>query len=336
MISPAELLLAFFLDLAIGDPRGLPHPVRIIGRWIEKAEALLRKICSSPQDERSAGIVLVAVVVIPSYVLTWLMIDLLRSISGTILAVISSIVIIWLASTTIALRELVSSAKDVINALSSGDIAGARQSLSMIVGRDTQVLSEKDIRKAVIETVSENFNDGIIAPLFYMALGGLPLAMTYKAVNTLDSMVGYKNEKYGDFGFASAKLDDLLNYVPARISGLLIVGSVFIMSKIKKISGLNCMSSLNSSNAFKIMQRDGRKHPSPNSGMPEAAMAGALGVRLGGSSKYKGIPVEKEYIGDEAVNDYASACINSISIIKIASLIAVIISAMILALRSGI
>ncbi|MDX9715465.1 MAG: adenosylcobinamide-phosphate synthase CbiB [Dissulfurispiraceae bacterium] len=331
MITSAELLSAFLLDLFIGDPERLPHPVRIIGRWIEKAELFLRKICSSTRDEKSAGVILAAIVVIPSYAFTWLLNDLLRTMSGTMLSLISSCFIIWLISTTIALHGLISSAKDVVKTLLSGDVFGARKKLSMIVGRDTQELSEKDILKAVIETVSENLNDGIIAPFFYLVLGGLPLAMAYKAVNTLDSMVGYKNEKYRNLGFASAKLDDLLNYIPARITGLLIVSSVFMI----KLISSNGFNSLNSLNAFKIMWRDGGKHPSPNSGIPEAAMAGALGVRLGGSSIYNSNVVKKEYIGEEITMDYASASMMSITIIKTASLVALIISAAILGMRSG-
>ncbi|MCE5312622.1 MAG: adenosylcobinamide-phosphate synthase CbiB [Nitrospiraceae bacterium] len=335
MITSVELLLAFLVDQIVGDPKKLLHPVQIVGKLIEKAESVLRKICSSPEDERSAGVVLAAVVVIPSYAVTWLVVEMLRNMPGKFFAALAVLLIIWLASTTLALRGLCSSAQDVMDELAKGDIAGARKKLSMIVGRDTDQLSEKEIHKAVIETVSENLNDGVIAPLFYMTIGGLPLAMAYKAVNTLDSMVGYKNEKYKDFGFASAKLDDLLNYIPARISGLLIVSSVFIMSKIRQLAGSKYSGSLNSSNAFKIMQRDARKHPSPNSGISEAAMAGALGVQLGGPSRYSGILVEKEHIGDETETDYAAAGIASISIIKAASLIGVIISAIILAMRSG-
>lgn len=328
MITSVELLLAFLVDQIVGDPKKLLHPVQIMGKLIEKTEALLRKVCSSPEDERSAGVVLAAVVVIPSYAVTWLVVEMLRSMPGKFFEVVGVLLIIWLASTALALRGLCSSAQDVIDELAKGDILNARKKLSMIVGRDTDQLSEKEIQKAVIETVSENLSDGVVAPLFYLALGGLPFAMAYKAVNTLDSMVGYKNDKYRDFGFASAKLDDILNYIPARISGLLIVSAVFILK-------LFSSNSLSSSNAYKIMKRDGRKHPSPNSGISEAAMAGALGVQLGGPSRYSGILVEKEHIGDEIETDYAAAGIASISIIKAASLIAVIISAIILAMRFG-
>ena len=164
----------------------------------------------------------------------------------------------------------------------------------MIVGRDTQHLSEEGVLRATVETVAENLSDGIIAPLFYLAVGGLPFAMTYKAVNTLDSMVGYKNDRYLLFGRASARLDDIANFIPARITGLLVVIAVFLLT----LAGKAGRPAINARRALTVMLRDGRKHSSPNSGFPEAAVAGGLGVILGGPSTYGGIVIEKPYIGE--------------------------------------
>ncbi len=170
-------------------------------------------------------------------------------------------------------------------ALGRGDLPGARQALAAIVGRDTADLDEGEVWRATIETVAENASDGVIAPLFYLFLGGPALALAYKAVNTLDSMVGYKNERYLLFGWASARCDDLANWLPARITGLLMVAAA-------PLTGLSCRQ------AWRIMCRDGKNHSSPNSGIPEAAAAGALGVRLGGTNWYFGRPVEKPTIGE--------------------------------------
>ncbi|MBU4345393.1 MAG: adenosylcobinamide-phosphate synthase CbiB, partial [Proteobacteria bacterium] len=175
--------------------------------------------------------------------------------------------------------------KVVLNALNRGNIEEARKRLSMIVGRDTEKLDEQGICRAVIETVSENLSDGIIAPMFYLALGGLPLAMAYKAVNTLDSMVGYKNDRYGDIGWFSAKMDDMFNWIPARFTGLIIVAASFVLR-------------YNWRDSWKIMRRDGQNHSSPNSGMPEAAAAGALNIQLGGKIQYFGKISHKPTIGD--------------------------------------
>ncbi|MCL4456960.1 MAG: adenosylcobinamide-phosphate synthase CbiB, partial [Nitrospirae bacterium] len=203
------------------------------------------------------------------------------------------------------------------------DIESARSNLGMIVGRDTQNLSEKGILKATIETSSENLSDGIIAPLFYLAIGGLPLALTYKAINTLDSMVGYKNDRYKNFGWAAARLDDIANYIPARITGALIAVS----------SSAVFRSPFTVRDSLKTMLRDGRKHTSPNAGIPEAAMAGALGVRLGGPSSYGGIIIQKPYIGTETDVDYLAASEKTIKVIMFSSVAAVAISAFVLYAR---
>jgi adenosylcobinamide-phosphate synthase len=247
--------------------------------------------------------------------------------------------LVYLSSTTFATNDLIKSCKAVIDALNTGNKENAREKLSMIVGRDTKQLDGKGILKATIETLSENASDGIIAPMFYFTLGGLPLAMTYKAVNTLDSMVGYKNERYRDFGWAAARLDDIANFIPARITGILIAFSSFILDS----SLITCHLSL------KTMIRDGRKHLSPNSGIPEAAMAGALGVRLGGPSTYGGILVEKPYIGEEksgvrgqgsgvkgqvCEHAYLNASEKALLIVKLTSLLGLCLALIFLYLRT--
>lgn len=331
-LHPLVVLLAFLLDIAIGDPRWLPHPVRIIGRSIVAAEEILRVEGREQRiGNRFRGFLLVFIVVGSTFGLTWLIVygiikigeisSLLQesTIFEKLLFYCSAALLLYLTSTTIAVRELIDSARVVIESVKSGKIESARKNLSMIVGRDTQNLSEKGILKATIETLSENLSDGIIAPLFYLAIGGLPLAMAYKAVNTLDSMVGYKNEKYLDFGWSAARLDDIANYIPARISGILIIVSAFLFTLLRLPSRALSLTH----RAFRIMLQDGGKHPSPNSGIPEAAMAGSLGVKLGGPSTYGGIAIHKPYIGEERTEDYLSASEMAIGIIKVASVIAV-------------
>lgn len=324
-LQPLVLILAFLLDLAIGDPQWLPHPVRIMGSAIEKIEKVLRIEDRRKKKEiRLKGVFLVLIIVGLTSGLTWLIVYALikiRNISS-LMSYFSGVLLLYLTSTTIAFRELIDSARDVIKALKEGDIKLARKNLSMIVGRDTENLSEKGVLKATIETLSENLSDGIIAPLFYLSIGGVPLAMAYKAINTLDSMVGYKNARYIDFGWASARLDDIANYIPARISGVLIVTSIFFITIFKCPSHALHITH----HALRIMINDGRKHLSPNSGIPEAAMAGALGVRLGGPSRYNGVEVQKPYIGEEKTEDYLTASERAIMIIKSASIIAVCIT----------
>jgi adenosylcobinamide-phosphate synthase len=234
---------------------------------------------------------------------------------------------VYLTSTTIAARELIGSAKTVIDSVREKDINAAKKNLGMIVGRDTHDLSEKAILKASMETVAENLSDGVVAPLFYLALGGLPLAMAYKAINTLDSMVGYRNERYLNFGRAAARLDDIVNFIPARITGFLIVISSLIISR--------SLFTLHFS--LKTLLRDGRNHLSPNSGVPEAAMAGALGIRMGGPSTYGGMVVEKPYIGDartaDSTEDYLVASGRALAIARVTSALGVLSAAVMLSAR---
>lgn len=273
---------AFILDMALGDPRRFPHPVVLIGKMITFLEGKMRDFTKSKTAELWAGATLAVFVPITALFGTALIIGLASLIdyrAGWFAAV-------FLGYTTIAAKSLYAESQKVAHRLYAGDVQGARKELSYLVGRDTHNLDEKEITRALVETVAENTSDGVIAPIFYLAIGGPPLAMAYKAVNTLDSMVGYKNEKYLYFGRASARLDDLVNFIPARITAILIVMAAFVLRKDWR-------------GAWRITLRDRRNHPSPNSGYPEAAVAGAIGRRLGGLSYYAGIPSNKPFIGDE-------------------------------------
>jgi len=282
---------AFVLDRIFGDPQWLPHPVRAMGWMIRKSEMILRPVTRGAWTEKIAGVLLVFMVVVPVYVVSLYFISHIVSFSvvlGTVLATLA-------AYTTLAARSLADAARGVLAHLDAGDLVRARAELSMIVGRDTADLDEPEIVRAVIETVAENASDGVIAPIFYLALGGPALALAYKAVNTLDSMVGYKNDRYLHFGWAAAKFDDIANYLPARISAALIslaAGVYFVFA-----SGYRSARSA-VRNSWRITLRDGKNHPSPNSGFPESAMAGALGIRLGGPSTYGGRLSIKPFIGD--------------------------------------
>ena len=280
-MTPTIFLGAYIIDIIVGDPRWFPHPVAIIGRWTRFVEGKIRAH-TTRASEKKGGIVLWFSVVIPTFFITYGIIQ----ISFFIGALFGMIVTALLASLTLATRSLYEESRVVIDALTSGDMEAARKGLSMIVGRDTENLDEAGILRAVIETVSENLSDGIVAPMLYLTVGGVPLAMAYKAVNTLDSMVGYRNARYRDIGCFSAKMDDVLNWVPARITGFIIVIASFIFR-------------FNWRDSWRIMRRDGKNHPSPNSGIPEAAVAGALGVQLGGKTSYFGKVTHKPTIGDK-------------------------------------
>ncbi|MEW5745561.1 MAG: adenosylcobinamide-phosphate synthase CbiB [Nitrospirota bacterium] len=331
MILPLELLCAFLLDLLVGDPRWLPHPVRIIGRAISSLEKVIRSFCKSAAGERLGGVLLVLAVTLSSFAVAALIVAGARQLPGALGGLVGSAVLVYLASTTLALRGLVDAARAVIEAVREQSIDEARRSLGMIVGRDTGNLAEKDILKATMETLAENLSDGIIAPLFYLTLGGLPLAITYKAINTLDSMVGYKNDTYRFFGWAAARLDDAANYIPARLTGGLLIAAVFIVALLKRGNA----SAASARAALLTMLRDGRNHTSPNSGIPEAAMAGALGIRMGGPSTYGGILIEKPYIGSERTDDYLAASERAITLVRAAALLGIGISLIIIAAGGG-
>lgn len=280
-MTPLALITACVLDLVVGDPRGWPHPVVLMGRFISVLHNQARAAARTPGARRAAGIGITVVVVLLSYGSTFL---LIRGAEG-LHASLGWAVAVYLAYTTLAARSLQREASRVAATLRQGRIEAARKHLAGIVGRDTDRLSEQEVIRAAVETVSENTSDGVIAPLFYLALGGPPLAMAYKAVNTLDSMLGYRQEPYRDLGWFPARLDDAANFLPARITGLLMVLCAPFLR-------------LSPQGALRTMWRDGGKHTSPNAGIPEAAAAGALGVRLGGTNLYFGVPSRKPYIGE--------------------------------------
>lgn len=298
------IFLAYLLDLLVGDPLWLPHPVRWIGRLIEALERRLRRPASGPGLSRFFGFVLTFITVVSVYAASAALLFLTFSFSapfGLFIAVLMG----W---ATLSARGLGRAAYAVLRPLRRGNIVEARAELSRIVGRDTKGLTQAEIERALVETISENTSDGIIAPLFFMALGGPPLALAYKAINTLDSMLGYKNEKYLHFGWFPARTDDLANYIPARVTAFIMVIASFIL-------GFDWRSSL------KVLMRDGSAHPSPNAGLPEAAMAGAIGVTLGGSSTYNDTVVEKPVIGDGLGNNTRAVVASTVRIMHLTGII---------------
>ncbi|MEY8320693.1 adenosylcobinamide-phosphate synthase CbiB [Lachnospiraceae bacterium 46-61] len=280
------VIIAFYMDILFGDPSNIPHPICGIGHIISKTESILRKYyCSTQLQKQKSGVLLVAIVIIISLSIPVLLLFLLRFLGQK--AVLSTkVVICWYM---LAMKSLKKESIAVYHALQKNDLQGARKAVSRIVGRDTQNLTEEGIIKATVETVAENTSDGVIAPLFYMTFFGTLGGVFYKAVNTMDSMVGYKNEKYIDFGKFAAKLDDIVNYIPSRISALLLCCCSFLLGYDGK-------------NSFKIWKRDKRKHASPNSAQTESACAGALGIQLAGDAWYFGKRYQKEFIGDKKRN----------------------------------
>ncbi len=274
-----NIIIAVLLDFIIGDPYSFPHPVKLMGRMIAFEEKLARKITKSKQGLKFAGFIIVMFNMILGFFIPYM---LLKSIKQY--KIIYTIVNIYLIYTCIAARCLHYEAMKVSKALNIG-IEEARRRLSYIVGRETENLHEDEIIRATVETVAENTSDGVIAPLFYIMVLGAPGGLAYKFINTMDSMLGYMNEKYIDIGFFPAKVDDIFNYIPARVTGLLM-----------------CISSIgrfNLKDGFRIMIRDRKNHKSPNCAYPEGAVAGLLGIQLGGNNYYHGKLVKKPTIGDK-------------------------------------
>lgn len=327
MIAPVYLAAAFLLDLAVGESRWLPHPVQVIGKAASGLEVILRRLFGE-RHEAAAGVCLVCIVVPASWAAAFVLTRLLLSFSARPLSVIGVCLFVYLVSTTLALRGLIASARLVIKAVRQKRMADARRRLAMIVGRDTEALEEEAVLKATVETLAENLSDGFVAPLLYLVVGGLPLAMAYKAVNTLDSMIGYKNARYIRLGRAAARLDDAANFVPARIAGLALAVAAFLYF----LPGGPKKALAAARGSLAIMRRDGRKHSSPNAGVPEAAMAGALGLRLGGPSSYGGALVEKPLIGDEQGADYLRSADAAVGLVATAASLAVVFALIVLAI----
>lgn len=274
----AAMLVGFLMDLVIGDPEGWTHPVIWIGKYISSME---RKLRSRGGDLRRSALWLTASTVLLSMAVTFGVLFLL-SLLGRIPMFIGMCVISWW---TLSCKCLAKEGNGVAQAVRISLERGRKQ-VGRIVGRDTSCLSEAEILRATVETVAENTTDGVIAPMLYLILGGPALAMGFKAASTLDSMVGYLDEKYRDIGWSSAKLDDALNYIPARLTGLLMCASAFVL----KLDGRN---------ALRIMKRDHANHLSPNCAWSESAAAGAMHIQLGGTHMYFGKPIEKPTIGDD-------------------------------------
>jgi len=278
----AALLLGCALDLLLGDPHRAPHPVRAIGALVSSLERPLRAMFpKSARGETAAGAALAVLVLAVSAGLA----GTLLSLAGRLSRWLSFALETLLCYQCLAARSLRDESMRVYRALQEGTLDGARRAVSMIVGRDVNRLDKTGVAKAAVETVAENASDGVIAPLLFLALGGAPLGIAYKAVNTMDSMVGYRNERYRHYGTCAARLDDLLNLLPARISGVL-------MCLAAPLAGLD------GKNARRVFRRDRRNHASPNSAHTEAAAAGALHVQLAGNAWYFGALVEKPAIGD--------------------------------------
>lgn len=271
------LTLALALDMIVGDPLWLPHPVRWMGRAIERLEPRFRALPLRPLVSGA----LMAIFLVAS---TWVVSLLLVHIAASIHPVARILVDTLMIYTCISARSLADAALSVSRALAESGIAAGRRAVSMIVGREVDRLDERGVTRATVETVAENLVDGIVSPIFFAVLGGAPLAMAYKMVNTLDSMVGYRNDRYLHFGRFAARMDDVANFIPARLS------VAFIALAAQLLTGRG-------RSALGTARRDGRSHASPNAGHPEAAFAGALGLWMGGPNRYHGRLVEKPVIG---------------------------------------
>ena len=318
-MTGSELALAAGLDWIMGDPRWLPHPVRAMGQVIGWYDDHVREICRSPITLRLAGVILALGLPTVVYLLVrWIVVE-----AGAVAEWLGLVVTIGLASTTLAGRDLWDHVQAVKKPLQRRDIVGARQAVAMIVGRDTQQLSESEVVRATVETVAESTADGVIAPLFYLVIGGPPLALAYKAVNTLDSMVGHRDERHIDFGWASARLDDLVNWIPARLAAVLLLLA----------TGLSTLNLNRMMRGWHVLRRDGGNHPSPNSGRPEAAMAGALGVQLGGTNYYDGMANERPTLGDGRRELVVGDITLAAQLMGVASLLGVMIGAGVLWLQ---
>ncbi len=276
---PIALLIGFLLDQVIGDPLRWPHPVVGIGNIIAFLERHYN--LGAPSARRRRGVLLTFLVVGGSYLLTWATILGAKALHPLLGLGVSA----YFVFTSLAGKSLLDAGQSVLDPLEHGDLSEARQRLSWLVSRDTDNLSEGEIVRATLETLAENFVDGILSPLFYAALGGAPLAMAFKAISTLDSMVGYRNDRYEEFGWFSARTDDWANYVPARLSVLLLL-----------IAGW--LRGMPVRQTYRIWKRDASGHPSPNGGNPESVVAGLLGVRLGGINVYHGQPHHRAEMGD--------------------------------------
>ena len=296
--------LGLVLDLILGDPRWWPHPVRAVGWLIDRLTRFCLDRFHSFRGRALAGFGAAGLVIAATWAAAWLVLRLAGMVHPWLAWLIGAI-LVW---NSVSLTDLIRHVKPIRAALDLGDIVQAREDLSLVVGRETDQLDRVDVAKAALETLAENLSDGVIAPLFYLALGGPALAWAYKAVNTLDSMIGYKHEPYKYFGFASAKIDDLANYIPARLSALIIILAL-------RISGRDWAA------GWRVARRDHAKSSSPNAGWPEAALAGGLGVQLLGAAVYAGRTVTKPILNPAGVEPGAEDLTAGLNLTRTAGLI---------------
>lgn len=277
-----QTFIGYIIDLLVGDPPRLSHPVVLIGKGIDLLGKMALKAFCSPAGLKVAGIGITILIVMGCFFITSLVLKGLMQINYYLYLFGGA----WIVSTTIATRGLAGAAEQIRQLLVKHDLTKARQQVGWIVGRDTKNMENGEVVRATIETVAENLNDAVIAPLFYACIGGPALAMAYRAINTLDSMIGYKNDKYLYLGWASAKLDDAAGYIPARLTGLVLLFTAWLSNRDWR-------------RALKSWRRDAALHPSPNGGIPESVMAGSLGVRLGGKNVYGEVISYRPFLGDQ-------------------------------------
>ncbi len=329
MLGALAIFLSCILDLILGDLAWMPHPVVLMGRLISWGERRLReRFPETPRGERTAGWILAIGLPLLTLIVSALIFRLAALIHPAVwfvLAVIGG----W---QVLALTDLRRESMKVYRELTDGTLEGARKAVARIVGRDTEDLSEEGVTRATVETVAENFSDGVVAPLFFLVIGGVPLALCYKAISTCDSMLGYTTARYLDFGRASARIDDIANWIPARLAALLLIVAAFVLGG----SGLRVRSSeplglsiaghtTEARAAARIWRRDRRRHASPNAGQTESAMAGALGVELGGPAMYFGELHDKATLGDDIRPIEPADIIRANRLIGVGSLFALIL-----------
>ncbi len=281
MMTMELLWLAMILDLLFGDPPWLPHPTRGVAWFCMRGEKVIRTLSTSPFGLKLGGTMLVITITGMSYMVTVVLMTLAELMPPVLAIFIKA----WVLSSSFAVRGLAEAGRAVKDFLDRNDTVAARQALSMVVGRDTEDLPEQEIIRGAVETVAENTVDAVVAPLFYALLGGVPLAMAYRAVNTMDALIGYKNAKYINFGWAAARLDDVMNYLPARLTGCFMVLGAFIFR-------------MDWRRGLATWRKYAALHPSPNSGVPESVVAGVLGIRLGGVNYYQGLPSNRPTMGE--------------------------------------
>lgn len=286
------VLLGFALDAILGDPPTWPHPVKLMGDLIAILTTWLNKPTYAHGLRKLFGLVIWLVIVVGSFsVVLGILggISIIPGLSGWVISIIQFVVGTYICYTCLSIKGLAVESHKIMQSLDAGNLKKARKQVGMIVGRDTQNLSADEVCKATIETIAENTSDGVIAPLFYLLLGGPALGIAYKAVNTLDSMIGYKNEKYSDIGLGSAKIDDIVGYIPARLTWLFLLAACMLLG-------------YDTQQAYSVGIHDRKNHRSPNSGFSESVMAGALKLKLGGPHYYFGELVDKPYIGTIVLN----------------------------------